>query len=194
MLPHLESSGSDQGVVDDVSILDSAPWILSTPCIRFHLTQYKKEITNSLTYQQSYWELISDYTPYQDNFTDGSKTDDAVAATAVSSRNYKKPYACHLPGDSSIYTADLRAILLLLALKHVYHCKHNLFLILSDSLSALQSIHNLNYDHPILIKIQELYSQLIQEEREIVFVWVPAGHVGNRGILRQILLLWRYLG
>ena len=35
-------------------------------------------------------------------------------------------------------------------------------------------------DHPILIKSHELYSQLIQEEREIVFVCVP-GHVGIRG-------------
>ena len=41
-------------------------------------------------------------------FTDGSKMDDGVAAAAVSSRNYKKLYACCLPGDSSIYTAELR--------------------------------------------------------------------------------------
>ena len=53
-------------------------------------------------------------------------------------------------------------------------------MILSDSLSALQAMHNLKYDHPILIKIHELYSRLIQEEREIVHVWVP-GHVGIRG-------------
>ena len=51
---------------------------------------------------------------------------------------------------------------------------------MSDSLSALQAIHNLKYDNPVLIKIHELYSQLIQEEREIIFVWVP-GHVGIRG-------------
>ena len=50
---------------------------------------------------------------------------------------------------------------------HVYHSKQKSFLILSDSISALQSIHN----HPILIKIRELYLQLIQEEREIVFVY-----------------------
>ena len=121
-------------------------------------------------------------------FTDGSKTDDGVAAAAVSSRNYKKPYAYRLPGDSSIYTAELRAILL--ALKHVYHSKQKSFLILSDSLSALQAIHNLKYDHPVLIKIHELYSQLIQEEREIIFVWVP-GHVGIRG---NSAAWWRYLG
>ena len=65
-------------------------------------------------------------------------------------------YVCCLPGDSSIYTDELRAILL--ALKHIYHSKEKPFLVLPDSLSALQAIHNLKYDHPILIKIHELYS------------------------------------
>ena len=51
---------------------------------------------------------------------------------------------------------------------------------MSDSLSALQAMHNLKYDHPVLIKIHELYSQLIQEEREIVFVWV-LNRTGIRG-------------
>ena len=118
---------------------------------RFDLNQFKKERTNPVTYQQSYFELISDNPSYHIFFTDGSKTNDGVAAAAVSSRNYKKPYACRVPGDSSIYTAELQAILL--ALKHVYHSKEKSFLILSDSLSALQVVHNLKYDHPILIKI-----------------------------------------
>ena len=39
---------------------------------------------------------------------------------------------------------------------------------------------NLKYDHPVLIKIHKLHSQLIQEERGIGFVWVP-GHVCIRG-------------
>ena len=53
-------------------------------------------------------------------------------------------------------------------------------MILLDSLSALEAIHNLKYDHPSLNKIHVLYSQLIHDEREIVFVWVP-GYVGTRG-------------
>ena len=136
------------------------PLGLSTPCIRFDLTQFKKETTNPVTYQQSYLELISDYPSYQANFTDGSKSDDEVAAAAASSRNCKKPYACRLLGDSSIDRAELRAILLVL--EYVYRSKQKSFLILADSLSALQVIHNLKYDHPVLIKIHELYSQLIQ--------------------------------
>ena len=103
-------------------------------------------------------ELISDCPSYHNLFADGYKTNDEVAAEEVSSRFYQKPYACRLPGDSSIYTAELRAILL--ALKHVYHSKVKSFLSLSDSLSALQAIQNLKYDHPVLIQIDELYITL----------------------------------
>ena len=53
-------------------------------------------------------------------------------------------------------------------------------MILSDSLSSLQSIFNLKYDHPVLVQILELYTEMTREGREIVFIWVP-GHVGFRG-------------
>ena len=55
--------------------------------------------------------------------------------------------------------------------------KKKSFLILSDSLSLLQSILNLKYDHPVLVQILELYTEMT---RETVFIWVP-GHVGIRG-------------
>ena len=71
----------------------------------------------------------------------------------------------------------MRAILL--ALKHVYYSKEKSFLI-SDSLSSLQSILNLKYDHPVLVQILELYTEMTREGREIVFVSFP-GHVGIRG-------------
>ena len=38
----------------------------------------------------------------------------------------------------------------------------------------------MKYDHPILMKIRDLYSNLIRNGREIVFVWV-LGHVGISG-------------
>ena len=53
-------------------------------------------------------------------------------------------------------------------------------MILSDSLSSLQSILNLKYDHPILVQILELYTEMTRDGGDIVFVRVP-GHVGIRG-------------
>ena len=89
-----------------------------------------------------------------------------------------KPFTCRLPDDSSIYTAELRSILLVL--KHVDYSKGKSFLKLSDSLSSLQSILNLKYDHPVLTQILELYTEMTRDGREIVFIWVP-GRVGIRG-------------
>ena len=49
--------------------------------------------------------------------------------------------------------------------------KEQSFLILSDSLSSLQSIFNLKYDHPILVQMLELYTEMTRDGREIVFIW-----------------------
>ena len=97
---------------------------------------------------------------------------------AVSTKQINKPFTCRLPDDSSIYTTELRAILL--ALKHVYYSKGKSFLILSDFLSSSQSIFNLKYDHPVLVQILDLYTEMTRDRREIVFIWVP-GHVGIGG-------------
>ena len=67
-------------------------------------TQFKKETTNPVIINSPTWNI------FQSTFTDGSKTNDGVAVSAVSSKIDKIPYACRLPGDGSIYTAELRAI------------------------------------------------------------------------------------
>ena len=101
-------------------------------------------------------QLISEYclSEEEEKLTDSSKTEEGTAAVAVSTKQINKP-TCRLPDDSSVYTAELWAILL--ALKHVYCSKRKSFLILSDSLSSLQSAFNLKYDHPVLVQILELY-------------------------------------
>ena len=74
----------------------------------------KKDTTNQEIYKQFYLQLISEY-PLSDFFlsflfTDGSKTEEGVAAAAVSTKRINKPFTCRLPDDSSVYTAELRAI------------------------------------------------------------------------------------
>ena len=155
-------------------------WKLSVPTVCFDLASFKKDTTNPEIYKQLYLQLISEYPLSEFFFTDGSKTEEGVAPAAVSTKRIKKPFTRRLPDDSSIYTAELRAILL--ALKHVYYSKGKSFLILSDSLSSLHSILNLKYDHPVLVQILELYTEMTRDGREIVFIWVPS-HVGIRGNL-----------
>ena len=113
-------------------------------------------------------QLISEYPLSEKKFTDGSKTEEGVAGAAVSTKRINKPFTCRLPDDSSIYTAELRAILL--ALKHVYYSKGKSFLISSDALSSLQSILSLKFDHPVLVQILELYTEMTRNGRERLFL------------------------
>ena len=99
---------------------------------------------------------------------DGSKTEAGVTTAAVSTKCSGKPLTCRLLDDSSIYIAELRAILL--ALKHVYCSERKSILILSDSLSSLKAIFNLKYEHPVLVQILELYMDLTKDGKEIVFI------------------------
>ena len=151
ILPDLEKSKLNLNLVDDAPLLDIVPWKLPVPAVRFDLASFKKDTTNPEIYKQLYLQLISQCPLSENVFTDGSKTEEGVAAAAVSTKRMNKPFTCWLPDDSSIYPAELRAILL--ALKHVYYSKEKSFLILSDSLSSLQSILNLKYDHPVLVQI-----------------------------------------
>ena len=135
---HLKKSKLNLNLVDETASLDIVPWKLSVPAVRFDLNSLKKDTTNPEIYKQFCLQLVSEY-PLSDFFsTDGSKIEDGVAAAAVSTKRINKPFTCRLPDDSSVYTAELRAILL--SLKHVYYSKGKSFLILSDSLSSLQSI------------------------------------------------------
>ena len=111
-------------------------------------------------------------------FTDGSLKGEKAAAAAVSITNFNHPIQLRLPNRSSIYTAELRAILL--ALKHVYQSNNTHSLIISDSLSALQSISSRKITHPILVEIHNLLSELALLWKTVVFMWVPS-HVGIHG-------------
>ena len=107
-MPHLEKSKLNLNLVDDVPSLDIVPWKLSVPAVRFDLTSFKKDTTNPEIYKQLYLELISEYSLSETFFTDGSKTEEGVAAAAVSTKWINRPFTCWLPDDSSIYTAELR--------------------------------------------------------------------------------------
>ena len=175
---HLEKSKLNLNLVDDASPLDIIPWKLSIPVVRFDFTSFKKDTTNLEMYKQLYLQLISEY-PLLENFSPTVlKQRTELLRRLYQLNELYKPFTCRLPDDSSVYTAELRAILL--ALKHVYYSKGKSFLILSDSFSSLQSILNLKYDHPVLVPILELYTEITREGREIVFIWFP-GHVGIRG-------------
>ena len=140
-------------------------------------------MTNPETYKHFCLELITEY-PCLKNLSlmVQKQRKESLWRLSPLSKCSHKPFNYWLPDVSSvlIFMAELTAVLL--ARKHVYCSEEKLFLTGSDSLSSLQTMYNLKYDHPVLVQILELYMELTTNGKEIVFVWVP-GHVGIGGNL-----------
>ena len=176
---HLENAEINIKSVQTQLFTTTPPWCLHEPKVDLTLTCYKKETTNPVLYKQRFLEHRENYSDYLQIYTDGSKVEEKSAAAAVVRSHTRVPTSCRLPDHCSIYTAELKAIIL--ALKHVYNIEDsNKFLILSDSLSALQALKNLKTDHPFLACIHEILSTLRKKNKQIVFMWIP-GHVNIRG-------------
>ena len=94
ILPHLEKSKLNLNLVDDAPSLEtsSVPWKLPVPAVRFDLASFKKDTTNPEIYKQLYLQLISEYPLSEKIFTDSSKTEEGVAAVAVSTKQTKKNF------------------------------------------------------------------------------------------------------
>ena len=177
--PHLQAAGVDLSLIEETVLPSTPPWCMPTPEVILDLASYKKGEVAAALFQQCLLKIFSDFQGFRRIFTDGSKSEDGrVAAAAVLKQNPNHVFKYRLVDNSSIYSAELQAILL--ALRHVYQSKDSNFLIISDSLSALQALRNNRLDHPLLVLIRELHTSLINEGNDIVFVWVPS-HVGIRG-------------
>jgi len=86
--------------------------------------------------------------------------------------------AIRLPGASSIFNAELHAILL--AQDVVGRSKEKNVLLLSDSYSSLIALGGNHVDHDTIYKYLRTYSTLTNSGKTIILCWIP-GHVGIPG-------------
>jgi ribonuclease HI len=153
------------------------PWLLNRPKFIFdvHNIGSKSEIPPEV-FKSKVNEILVNFDGYQKIYTDGSKAGKAVAAAAISGPRLSIK---RLPDSSSIFSAEARAILL--ALNIVDMSGNERFLILSDSLSCLQSIENQKLNHPLILEIIIFIHQLIVDGKQLTFMWLPshAGLAGN---------------
>ena len=118
-------------------------------------------------------EICKEYTHiYTDGLKDGRRT---VAAAAVSSG---KTLTKRLPDHASIFSAESQAILL--AIDIAKQSSNTKILILSDSLSCLQSVQNRNLNNPFILSITTDIHTLIESGKQIFIMWMPS-HVGLSG-------------
>lgn len=150
------------------------PWLIHTPTFILSLTQYDKHNTSNVVFQQILYENIDSLGPCDVVYTDGSKTNVSTAcACVIAGRDLKFP----LPPATSVYTAELTAILKALS---IVRPKTKRLVICSDSLSSLQAIRDM-YSRNILVRdILCLIHDLWTEGTEVFFIWVPS-HIGISG-------------
>ena len=119
------------------------------------------------TYQEKFLNILQHHPDHLYVFMDGSKDNGRAACAAVLNKTVLKKA---LPRESSIFTAEARAIDL--ALNIISKSKHKKFIIFSDSLSVLLSLRHKKFKNPLIIKMSN--------RKEIIICWTPS-HIGVRG-------------
>ena len=173
--PSLKKVGLQQDLTIKETTPQLPPWTLITPNVNFDMSkENKKSETAEIIFNRKFTEIREKHKGYKPIYTDGSKTDEAVAAAAVRvDKSITEAYNKNI----SIFTAEVRA--LELALKEINRCEENKHIIISDSKSALQAIQDIWTTNPVVRRVLELHTK-IRKTKDVIFCWVPS-HVGIRG-------------
>ena len=155
------------------------PWLLKPPHCILKLSDFPKSSTPSIVYKTHLNEITNHFPNATHCYTDGSKLKNRTGfAYSLNSQIFLFRHR----NTSSIFTVELEAI---------FHCLQTIaataetvtphtYLILTDSLSSLQSISNSYPGHNTSQRIRILLHTLSHTSIQVVFIWVP-GHIGIPG-------------
>nr|XP_023028247.1 uncharacterized protein LOC111516312 [Leptinotarsa decemlineata] len=96
----------------------------------------------------------------------------AAVITSVTTMKYK------LPSTWSVFTGELYSILQ--ALTYMQQTDYPKYVIITDSLSSIQSIQKIYTHHPIVKLIKCELFRIQQRQKQVAIVWVPS-HIGISG-------------
>ncbi|KAI5717147.1 hypothetical protein M8J77_000889 [Diaphorina citri] len=151
------------------------PWSFVVPAIDFSLHCDNKSNISPLVFQKNFLDLMN--SKYSDSvvcFSDGSKT---ANSTSCAYSIDKQVHSFNLNKVNSVFSAELMAILL--CIKNLKFIPHNKFILISDSMSALQAISNLYSNNSLVPKIYSYWLDL-KSCKNLSFLWCPS-HCGIKG-------------
>ena len=129
-------------------------------------SQGKKSETNPHILKDDFRRLKSRYKNYQQVYTDGSNEESKVGCVVISDNNSNMQ---HIPDDSSIFTAEAKAVDL--ALDFIRTCDtNNKFIIFSDSLSVLKAMNHTSSKNPQIQKLLEKCHELLAKRKKLFSV------------------------
>ena len=152
------------------------PW--DRPNMEICSIKGSKKNDSDIQLRASFLEHSSEHDDSCHIYTDGSKSSSGVGCSVVTPDNIIKK---RLPSNSSVYTAELMAVLT--ALKCIFYSNSSLnnFTIFTDSFSVLSSLRKLIPCHNLVQEIQDWFYLLINRRGfTIKFCWAPS-HVGIVG-------------
>ena len=149
-------------------------WTSKSPTYLYNLASDKKATTDPMIFKTKFLEIKEQYYTHEEMYTDGSKDGEKVASAAILDG---ESYQFRLPNNSSIFSAELKAIDL--ALNHIEQDAYWRYIIFTDSLSAMQALEGEKTDNPLVVIFLEKLSRLC-ERADIVFCWLPS-HIGING-------------
>ena len=94
-------------LIQTVSLPNDPPWSTQKPHIDLNLTHQKKHLGDDCLFQSLFAQLKGCYPDHRAIYTDGSKSDNRDAAAATSNNLSAQ---VRLPGNASIFTAELKAL------------------------------------------------------------------------------------
>ena len=142
---------------------------------------YPKDVTPALIYQQLFLQIKREkYKDFYCIYTDVSKSPQGVGAAAVSDG---PSCVASLPREASIFSAKVYALQMAVEYIERMSSSNNSpahkYVILSDSKSSIQSLHNRN-DHPVIRYVVHKLHKLNSRKIHVEMCWSPS-HVGIRG-------------
>ncbi len=176
MQSHFENLGLDTFPVSQADLQKFAFWDHQCPPVILDLAQHKKDSTTPAFYKSKYLEIKSRYEDHEALYTDGSKDGERAGAAAYTN---DETYSCRLPDGATVFSAELKA--LLLALEHVSKSENDKFIIFSDSLSAIQALQGCDFRNSLLMFFLKEYKELAENhQKTIILCWIPS-HIGIPG-------------
>ena len=173
--PLLESANIKPQNIEKHFTPNIPAWCMKPPKILFDLHSGKKSESNPHILKDDFRKMQSRYKNYQQIYTDGSKEDSKVGCAVISDNHSNMQ---RIPDDSSIFTAEAKAIDL--ALDFISTCDaNNKFIIFSDSLSVLKAMNHTSSKNPQIQKLLEKCHELLAN-KEIALCWIPS-HIGIQG-------------
>ncbi|XP_025425637.1 uncharacterized protein LOC112694397 [Sipha flava] len=163
----------DQIIPSTISL--QPPWTISLD-INLELHQFPKKDTNPKIYKYHFNEIIANAEPHIQIYTDASITDQRVGVAIICGDT---EIQLKLSDKCSIYTAEAMAILE--TIKYfIQSVDDKRCIILSDSLSAITSLKNINNPTDIARNIHNFCHIACSAGKHISFMWIP-GHCNITG-------------